>query len=157
MLFLFSALNIPVCHVVISCVLLYFHYSVIIVCLPVMDSLCIVLCFMWGCPIFLLLFTHTTGCIQKFSLCYIIASYCLVVTSLVSNNMGLISILYYFTAGSHSLPDFPEPPPPPHLSPFVEAEVEVKLRLMVSLPVCLGVRHPSGTHIEFLSFFLSFF
>jgi hypothetical protein len=35
---------------------------------------------------------------------------------------------------------------------FVEVEVKVNLRRTVSLPVCLGVRHPSGTRDQF--FFL---
>jgi hypothetical protein len=35
--------------------------------------------------------------------------------------------------------------PPPHGSTHTLVEVEVKLRLMVSQPVHLGVRHPSGT------------
>jgi hypothetical protein len=35
---------------------------------------------------------------------------------------------------------------------YVEVEVEVNLRPTVSRPVCLGVRHPSGTRDQF--FFL---
>jgi hypothetical protein len=37
-------------------------------------------------------------------------------------------------------------------APTVELEVEVNLRPTVSRPVCLGVRHPSGTRDQF--FFL---
>jgi hypothetical protein len=47
--------------------------------------------------------------------------------------------------------------PPPHGESTNKVKAKIKLRKTVSRPVCLGVRHQSGTRDQLFSFFLYLF